>query len=47
MHQTNTLDAPLVTFTLNGQTIVGRADQTLLQAADDQGIDIPRLCYME
>jgi formate dehydrogenase major subunit len=45
MHQT--LDAPLVTFTLNGKTVVGRADQTILQAADEQGLEVPRLCYME
>jgi formate dehydrogenase major subunit len=37
----------MVTFTLNGKTVVVRPDQTILQAADAQGIDIPRLCYME
>src|SRR4051812_19239586 len=48
MHQKNTsLDGTLVTFTLNGQTIVGRADQTILETAQDHGVDVPRLCYME
>src|SRR4029450_5424558 len=47
MHQANTLDAPLVTFTLNGQTVVGRADQTILQTADGHGVETPRRGYME
>ena len=48
MHQKNTaIDVPLVTFTLNGQKVVTRADQTILQTADDHGIEVPRLCYME
>jgi formate dehydrogenase major subunit len=48
MHQQNTaLDTSLVTFTLNGRTVVGRADSTILQTADDHGIEIPRLCYMD
>jgi formate dehydrogenase major subunit len=37
----------LVSFTLNGNTVVAPADQTLLQAADHHGIEVPRLCYME
>ena len=37
----------MVTFTLNGKTVVATSDQTILQAAQAQGIDIPRLCYME
>jgi formate dehydrogenase major subunit len=37
----------MVTFTLNGQTIVAPADRTLLQAATDEGIEVPRLCYMD
>src|SRR6202008_970556 len=48
MHQATAPLAPaLVTFTLNGKTVVARDNQTLLQAANDQGIEIPRLCYME
>ena len=49
MHQKNTaLSAEVpVSFTLNGKTVVGRSDQSLLEIADEQGIEIPRLCYME
>ncbi len=48
MHQKNAaLDAPLVSFTLNGRKVVAPADQNLLQAAQHHGIDVPRLCYME
>jgi formate dehydrogenase major subunit len=36
-----------VTFTLNGQTVEARADQTLLEIADEHGLDVPRLCHME
>ena len=39
--------AATVTFTLNGQGVVAPADQTILQIADDLGIEVPRLCYME
>ena len=41
------LDAPIVTFELNGQSVTARADQTLIQVADREGIEIPRLCYTE
>ncbi|HET9268416.1 MAG TPA: formate dehydrogenase subunit alpha [Vicinamibacterales bacterium] len=37
----------MVSFTLNGKTVEGREDQTLLEIADAQGVEIPRLCYME
>ena len=37
----------MVTFTLNGKTVSGREDQTLLEIADAQGVEIPRLCYMD
>ncbi len=46
MHQKNA-SSTLVTFTLNGKTVVGRADQTILEAAQDHGVELPRLCYME
>ena len=36
-----------VEFKLNGRTVVGRADETLIQTARHYGIDIPHLCYME
>src|SRR5580765_8790158 len=48
MHQTNALlKTSTVSFVLNGETVVCPADQTILQAAEDQGVEIPRLCYME
>ena len=39
--------ATSVSFTLNGQTVVGSSDETILQTADRLGVEIPRLCYME
>ncbi|HZI82251.1 MAG TPA: molybdopterin-dependent oxidoreductase, partial [Vicinamibacterales bacterium] len=49
MHQKNAaLSAAVpVSFTLNGKTVVGRSDQSLLEIADEHGLEIPRLCYME
>jgi formate dehydrogenase major subunit len=44
---TFTLNGKTVTFALNGKTLVSRASQTILQIAQEHGIDIPRLCYME
>jgi formate dehydrogenase major subunit len=37
--------AKRVNFTLNGTEIAAREDETILQAADRHGIEIPRLCY--
>src|ERR1051325_3326157 len=37
----------MVTFTLNGKTIAAPGNETLLRIAQEHGIDIPRLCYME
>ena len=36
-----------VSFTLNGKTVVGHSDETILETAQQLGIEIPRLCYME
>jgi formate dehydrogenase major subunit len=41
------LDAPLVTFNLNGRDVAGRANETLLQVAKREGVEIPHLCYKE
>ncbi|HEY5800113.1 MAG TPA: 2Fe-2S iron-sulfur cluster-binding protein, partial [Burkholderiaceae bacterium] len=41
------IDAPEVTFTLNGRPVRGRATESLLQIAERVGVDVPRLCYME
>ena len=34
-----------ITLTIDGIEIKGKPGQTILQAADDAGIYIPRLCY--
>ena len=36
-----------VSFTLNGRTVAGQSDETILETAAHHGIEIPRLCYME
>ena len=36
-----------VEFKLNGKSVVGRADETIIQTARHYGIEIPRLCYKE
>jgi formate dehydrogenase major subunit len=39
------LDAPTVTFKLNGRDVSCRADESIIEVADREGVDIPRLCY--
>src|SRR5450759_2929274 len=36
-----------VEFRLNGKTVVGRADETIIETAKHYGIEIPHLCYKE
>jgi formate dehydrogenase major subunit len=36
-----------VEFKLNGRTVLGRADETIIQTAKHYGIAIPHLCYKE
>jgi formate dehydrogenase major subunit len=36
-----------VAFTLNGTVVTARDDETILQAADRHGVEIPRLCYKD
>src|SRR6266571_4411950 len=36
-----------IEFKLNGRTVVGRSDETLIQTAKQYGIEIPHLCYKE
>jgi formate dehydrogenase major subunit len=38
-------EAPTVTFTLNGREVSGLSTETILEIADHEGIEIPRLCY--
>src|SRR5438477_969842 len=48
MHQTNALlKTSTVSFVLNGETVVCPGDQTILQAARQHDVEIPRLCDME
>ncbi|MBT9595506.1 MAG: formate dehydrogenase subunit alpha [Vitreoscilla sp.] len=42
-----TLDVPTLTFELNGRPVTARANETLIQIADREGVAIPRLCYKE
>ena len=41
------LDAPLLSFSLNGREVSGRATETLLQVAKREGVEIPHLCFKE
>ena len=41
------LAATPVTFLLNGTAVTCGSDQTILQAAEQHGVAIPRLCYKE
>src|SRR3981081_1601293 len=36
-----------VEFKLNGKTVVGRSDETLIETAKHYGVEIPHLCYKE
>jgi formate dehydrogenase major subunit len=49
MHQKNPAFVATIpiSFTLNGSTVIGRSDATILETAEEHGIEIPRLCYME
>ena len=38
---------PTITFTIDGAEITGRPGQTILEAADEAGVYIPRLCYLK
>jgi len=39
------IDAPTVTFTLNGKEVQGRSTETIIEIAEREGVEIPRLCY--
>jgi formate dehydrogenase major subunit len=34
-----------IEFKLNGRTVVGRPDETIIETAQRHGVEIPRLCY--
>jgi formate dehydrogenase major subunit len=39
------IEAPVVKFSLNGQQVEARANETVIEVADRLGVEIPRLCY--
>jgi formate dehydrogenase major subunit len=39
------IESPTVKFSLNGKQVEARANETVLQVADREGVEIPRLCY--
>ncbi len=41
------LAAPVVEFEMNGRTVAARADESLLEIARREGVEIPHLCYKE
>jgi formate dehydrogenase major subunit len=41
------LQAPLLSFSLNGKEVSGRATESILDVAKREGIDVPHLCYKE
>ena len=41
------LDAPVISFSLNGRDVSARTDETLLSVAKREGIEIPHLCFKE
>ncbi|TVO78434.1 formate dehydrogenase subunit alpha [Sedimenticola selenatireducens] len=47
MTQSQHPNATAVSFTLNGVTVTAQADESILQVAQRQGIEIPHLCYTE
>ncbi|OVE75685.1 NADP oxidoreductase [bacterium F11] len=36
-----------ITFTIDGTKVQGKPGQTVMEAADEAGINIPRLCYLK
>ena len=47
MAAVNKLEPNTINFTLNGQALEASQDETILQAARREGIDIPHLCYTD
>src|SRR3954468_18941719 len=39
------VEAPTVTFKLDGKEVTAPANRTIIEIADEMGVDIPRLCY--
>ncbi|MEQ1806268.1 MAG: molybdopterin-dependent oxidoreductase, partial [Burkholderiaceae bacterium] len=41
------LDAPVLSFKLNGRDVTGRASENLIEIAKREGVEIPHLCYKQ
>jgi formate dehydrogenase major subunit len=41
------IDSETVQFSLNGKEVSARATETIIEVADREGIEIPRLCYKD
>ncbi|MDO8305385.1 molybdopterin-dependent oxidoreductase, partial [Herminiimonas sp.] len=41
------IDVPTVSFELNGREVTGRANETIIEVARREGVEIPHLCYKE
>jgi formate dehydrogenase major subunit len=41
------LEAPLLSFSLNGKEVSGRATESILDVAKREGIEVPHLCYKD
>ncbi|GAA4014331.1 formate dehydrogenase subunit alpha [Actimicrobium antarcticum] len=46
-HDLSAIDVPMVDFTLNGRAVTARSNETLIEVAQREGIEVPRLCYKE
>jgi formate dehydrogenase major subunit len=46
-HELAQLEAPQVTFKLDGREVTARANETILKVAEREGVEIPRLCYKD
>ncbi len=46
-HELAQLEAPVVSFKLDGREVTARANETIIEVADREGVEIPRLCYKE
>ncbi len=41
------VDGIVVSFKLNGRDVAAKANETIIQVAEREGIDVPRLCYKD
>jgi formate dehydrogenase major subunit len=46
-HELAQLEAPTVTFKLDGREVTARANETILKVAEREGVEIPHLCYKD